>query len=272
MKISNNAFGNPYRVIVTLCAIGLSSLYPRIAVYAQVAKTGPTAGRIAEDIDRINKGYADPATVEEIASAHASNAVPAVKAEFARSQDRKEKFRLASALVRLGEKDQTYWKYLSDEATEAAESEIPDPVYDTEGNSTPHEFPTTFVRWAKDNNMTPNDAAMQALQELPVRMLLLGKTGDPRAIPILRKALQSSNFMISATAATSLAALQDKDSIPLIIDACRRAPASASPAIATALVYFDDPEARRAVDTYMPKDGAKIAREARSRGRTPFGF
>ena len=70
-----------------------------------------------------------------------------------------------------------------------------------------------------------------------------------------------------------LAEIQDKDSIPLIIEACKRAPAAAAAVIAESLVYFDDTEAQRAVDMYVPKDRAKIIREAKAQGKkTPWSY
>jgi HEAT repeat protein len=77
--------------------------------------------------------------------------------------------------------------------------------------------------------------------------------------------------MIEIAAAMGLAEIQDKDSIPLIIEACDRAPAEAASSIAEALVYFDDPEAQGAVGRYIRKDVAKALREERAQGKKkPF--
>jgi hypothetical protein len=67
-----------------------------------------------------------------------------------------------------------------------------------------------------------------------------------------------------------LAQIQDKDSIQLIIAACRRAPPGFASEIATALVYFDDPEAQTTVDKYVPKPYAQAIRELRAQGRKPL--
>ena len=79
--------------------------------------------------------------------------------------------------------------------------------------------------------------------------------------------------MIVIEAAMGLAQMQDKDSIPLIIEACKRAPKGFDSGIAEAsLVLFDDSQAQSAVDTYVPKDRAKTKREARAHGLKPFGY
>jgi len=106
----------------------------------------------------------------------------------------------------------------------------------------------------------------------PAWVLALGLTGDSRAIPLLQQALSSPNHMIQIAGAKGLAELQD-NSIPLIIDACRRSPAEAASLIAQSLVYFDGADAQNAVDKYVSKGTAKVLREAKARGqRTPFTY
>ena len=98
-------------------------------------------------------------------------------------------------------------------------------------------------------------------------------TEDPREIPLMRRALQSHNFMIVIMAAKSLAQIQDKDSIPLIIEVCRKEQKGLDAAVAEAsLIFFDDPRAQSAVDTYMSKERAKIWRDARAQGMKAFGY
>ena len=46
-----------------------------------------------------------------------------------------------------------------------------------------------------------------------------------------------------------------------MIDACQRGPEAVAAGIARALVYFDDPRAQSAVDTYLPQDLANAFRE-----------
>jgi HEAT repeat protein len=108
--------------------------------------------------------------------------------------------------------------------------------------------------------------------EFPGKVLMLAVTGDPRGIPLLRQALSSSNVMIQIFAAEGLAQMKDKDSIPLIIAACQRAPAEAAAAIARSLVYFDDLQAQSAADRYLPNESAKALREAKAKGMNGFGI
>jgi hypothetical protein len=60
--------------------------------------------------------------------------------------------------------------------------------------------------------------------------------------------------------------VKDRDSVPLIKDACQKAHPGSAEMIATSLVYFDAPEAQRAVDKYVPPETATICREKRARG------
>jgi hypothetical protein len=59
--------------------------------------------------------------------------------------------------------------------------------------------------------------------------------------------------MIEAASATGLVILEDRDSIPLIIEACKRAPSGTAGAIAMSLLEFHDPEAQSAAEPYLPK-------------------
>jgi hypothetical protein len=206
-----------------------------------------------------------------IANAGAVQAIPALEEQFGRATDVTTKANIASGLVRLGDRDNTYWNFLLEQATLAVDSDVPDPFYDSEGKIMDRQAPPELKAWAQAHNVPVNSAGLIAMHDLPGEVILLGASGDPRGIPLLRRALQSHNSLIVITAAEGLANIQDKDSIPLIIAACRWAPAVLAPVIARSLVYFDDPQAQSAVDTYMQKEDAKIAREAKASGHKPFG-
>jgi HEAT repeat protein len=83
---------------------------------------------------------------------------------------------------------------------------------------------------------------------------LLGETRDARAIPVLQRGLKAHG-QIQVAAAVGLAELQDRDSIPLIVDACKNAPPEIASTIAFfALVSFDDPRAQSAASIYLTKE------------------
>jgi hypothetical protein len=83
--------------------------------------------------------------------------------------------------------------------------------------------------------------------------MLLGGTHDTKAISVLQRGLKAHGFT-QVAAAEGLAELQDRDSIPLIVDACKNAPPEiASTIAAVALVYFDDPRAQSAAGIYLSK-------------------
>jgi hypothetical protein len=73
-------------------------------------------------------------------------------------------------------------------------------------------------------------------------------SGDPRGIPLLREALKSPYREIVCAGAEGLARAHDKDSIPLIVEACKRFHnADEVRVIAQNLRFFQrDPEARTA--------------------------
>jgi len=216
---------------------------------------GVDRANVPEAIAKVKSGDFAAIHVDLIARAGAVEAIPDLKRQFVSVEDPLLKAKIASALVKMGEKDDTYWEYLVKLATRAVESEAPD--------FTSPEFET----WVKGRNLSPAETEEQ-LSLLPGAVGLLGMTSDPRAVPLLRRALLSPNHLTETAAAMGLAELHDKESIPLIIEACKKAPPQTAEVIAESLVYFDDNSAQSAVDQYIPKDRAKIYRDARAHGKT----
>jgi len=239
------------------------------AAFGQAVQAMPD--KVADAIARVKSGNSYGVAIEQIAEAHAVQAIPALKEQFLLSQDADSKAQIASALVRLGDADDSYWNYLIGQATDAVKSDAPFPaMFDANGKVVRGQLSPEFAVWAKAHNVSPELAAEDVVYRLPGKVLFLAETGDPRGIPLLRQALQSPNFLIAAAAGEGLAVIQDKGSIQLIISVCKRSPAEAAAEIAKSLVYFDDPQAQIAVDSYVPKNVANALREARAAGRTPF--
>jgi hypothetical protein len=74
-----------------------------------------------------------------------------------------------------------------------------------------------------------------------------------------------------AAGAQGLAVIHDKDSIPLIIEACKRVPVEVARSLAGSLKYFDDdPRALAAADMYLPKPPDPI--EALKKDEESIGY
>jgi hypothetical protein len=246
----------------------LCALLPS-AAFGQVTQNQPD--RIADAISHVKSGDFFPVDLEQLAQAHAVQAVPVLKEQFAASKDAESKAHIASALVRLGVRDDLYWNYLVEQATEAVNSDVPLPtMYDSKGKLLRGQISQGFTAWAKAHNVSPASAGETAMFTLPGMVAFLAETGDARGIPLLRQALQSPNFLIVTMAAEGLALIQDKASIPLIVEACNRAHPDEAIPIAESLIYFDDPEAQNSADFYLPKDQAQAMRDAKAHGKKPF--
>jgi len=241
--------------------------------YGQTGPGQPGVGQVPDVLDRL-KQDTDASTydVEVAARTGRVDAIPILKEKFLRTQNTFDKAKIAEALVKLGDTDQTYWDFLVGTATLAVESDAPN-VMDVDAKGKSSGLSPKFAAWAAAHNLSPNEAAENAEYFLPGEVAMLGLTGDRRAIPLLRQALQSPNYFIEAQAANGLAQLGDESSIPLIVSACKEAPAEVASVLAHALVYFDDPQAQRAVDTYIPRDIAKSLRDHRAAGKHgPFDY
>ena len=238
--------------------------------------------KVSDAIARMNAGEFRSYDLEVIRVAHATEAVPALERQFARIEVPPEepknlddldklldKAKIASVLVKFGNRDDRYWDFLVKLATPVITSDAPGfMAYDQQGNPKSGPSPE-FTQWAKAHHVSPSDGhvAENNVYIHPSWVAFLGLTGDPRAVPLLRRALLSPNGMIKIWASMGLAEVGDKDSIPLVIQACKRSPATEASAIAESLVYFDDPEAQRAVDTYVSKEVAKTLRESKAVGK-----
>jgi hypothetical protein len=229
---------------------------------------GVDKANVPDAIAKIKLGEFAAIHVDMVARAGAVEAIPSLKQQFVRVDDPLLKAKIAAAIVRLGDKDDTYWNFLVALATPALESDAPDFVsYDSQGKPVSEPSPE-FVAWADAHNLPRAGLLEESKYLLPGKVMLLGWSKDSRAIPLLRRALSSTNYMIEIAAAMGLAEIGDKDSIPFIVDAYKNAPADAAAAIAESLVYFDDDAAQGAVDQYIRKDTAKIYRDAKVHGKT----
>ncbi len=90
---------------------------------------------------------------------------------------------------------------------------------------------------------------MKAAFELPSSVQALGEAADQRSNPILLRGLASPNILIVFESALGLARLQDKESLPEIIDAARRMRSlKERDMVAKALLYFSGPRAQNAAE------------------------
>ena len=208
-----------------------------------------------------------------------SESIQTVKREFAEAKRNEDKAELARVLVRLKDPNSEYYNFLEKLAIETLDSDTPGPLqYDPQGKELPQPAPV-FLAWLLSRNLSPgplfsSDAPQAVIQEAyrlrPRSIVLLGAGADPRAIPVLRRALLSHDFLIEQAGAAGLAEIHDEASIHYIIEAAERAPADAAAAVAGMLLYFDDPEAQQAVRRYVPELYVEAFRLVYHKGDTPL--
>ncbi len=240
---------------VLRCALICVLLAPVAYSQGQQRSTGQrlSAEKIDELIGRVKAGKFDPMELVQLADSGAPQAAQVLKEQFALSATPAFiKEHIAYGLIKLGEKDQTYWDFLVMRAKAAVESDAPfTNSFDPQGKIVPRQLAPEFIEWAKAHNLPANDAAYAQAYDLPGSLLFLARTGDPRGRDLLRRGMASRNYFIQAAAAKGLAKLKDKESVPLIIEACRKAPEEVAVAIAWALVFFDDPQAQAAAERFI---------------------
>jgi HEAT repeat protein len=174
--------------------------------------------RTLQIFNSLEQGTYGPMTQEQIAEAKAGQLVPILEARFVTSQDAKVKARVARALVDLGDKGNAYWDFLVQQAKLAIESDAPSTRCSSSTNCTGH---SAYVAWARAHNAPEDSQAEMELNWL-LEERVQGVFGDPRGIPLLREALKSANINVAETGADGLTRAHDRDSIPLIVEACKR--------------------------------------------------
>jgi HEAT repeat protein len=128
-------------------------------------------------------------------------------------------------------------------------SQAPYPlVYDANGKSISGVINPDFLEWCKNNSLSKEKALGDQLNSFPAELLFMASTGDSRGLQILRRGLQSQNHGVRAVSAAGLATLQDRNSIPLIIEAAGKAPQEARWPIAQHLLSFEDHNADKAAE------------------------
>ncbi len=262
-----------WRLAVLLCGVSWVAL-PGPA-YPQERKLSSESVKSA--LLQLQQGEFSIIDVRILAEAGEVQAIPALKAQFLLKKETQLKEYIASALFRLGEKDQIYWDCLEENARVAVENDAP-PIFllDSQGNVMrgSGKFSPEFTEWAKAHNLDPGEAAQAQAYELPAYVAFLGWTGDQRAQPVLRRGLASRNVLIQSMAARGLAKLQDIESIPLIIEACGKVPKEMVAFIARTLVFFDDPRAQAAAETFIANKQLleELRKHIRENGADPFRF
>ena len=203
--------------------------------------------------------------------------IPSLEKDFAQAKDAGSKAELARVLVRLRDPKPVYYDFLEKLAIQTLDNDAPGPLqFDAQGKQLPEPAPV-FLAWLLSRNIAPgpffsSDPPTAVIQQAyllrPRSIVLLGAAADPRAIPTLRRALLSHDYLIEQAGAVGLAEIHDQASIRFIIEAAERAPADAARALAMGLLYFDDPEAQRAVQRYVPKEYVAIFQAFHKEGDT----
>jgi hypothetical protein len=80
---------------------------------------------VPEAIAKVKSGEFALVHVDMIARANATEAIPILKEQFVRVEDSLAKGKIAAALLRLGEKDDSYWNFLLKQGQLAWESDAP---------------------------------------------------------------------------------------------------------------------------------------------------
>jgi hypothetical protein len=162
----------------------------------------------------------DSGTLHKLQQYGGPRVIAALRVAFETREEKRSRQDLAITLIRLGDKDDKYYRYLEAFAKEAVDSDAPDVfVYGADGVPLkPVQWSPEFYAWSARHNMTIDAAVKQALQTFPSDIGLFAEAAmDPRGTELLRRGLQSHNLLVVSTCALILAGINDTASIPLVL-------------------------------------------------------
>ncbi len=175
---------------------------------------------------------------------------------------------LAFYLFEKGVQDQIYFDEIAKYAREAILARPPD-VFAPGGDSVGAPrvmINPAFNRWCESRGLD-FPACFRLMGTYRNSLIYLGGIRDSRATPILRDVLKMPDAGMVLLGVVGLAALNDSDSIPLIIQAGRRFPPEGAKAIAAGAIEYKDPRAEVIFDLFIDdaEDLAQVKREWRAR-------
>jgi HEAT repeat protein len=191
--------------------------------------------------------------IEMAAHVEPRRVIPVLEAYFARSQEPELRSEIASVLVSLGDEDPQFWNLILNQAKAALSEDPPDPF--ERGQTGKSSVPCSsepFLNWAKNRNLSAEEACRDACLGIPQRARPLAESGDRRVIPVLEEALNSRNSLIQMMAAHGLVLTGDRDAITLVIEAIEHAPQDKAKRLAYNLIESDDSRAQSVLHQFSP--------------------
>lgn len=151
-------------------------------------------------------------------------------------------------MVKLGDKNARYFKYIVEAAAKAVKSDFPLSLSAAALLAQNGRAPVALIAWARVHRTDLQNVLWMATVELPAAVEALGETADQRSSPILLDGLRSRNVFIVNEAALGLARFGDPKAVKAIIAACERVSADERPCVARALLDFETPQAQQAAE------------------------
>src|SRR5437868_330132 len=192
---------------------------------------------ISELLSRVAAGPLDPSIFFELESKRPEPRIfDALGAAFDKRESKEERQRIAVTMLRLGNRSERYFAFLSGYAQQAIEDRTPlYYVYGPAGDVVRGEMSYEFEKWCRENHRDTREVMQIQFVTYPQDVQLLGSAEDSRAAELLKRGLESQNPLVVYYSAEGLALLQDDATVPLVEQSCERFPAGTRRLVAGAL-------------------------------------
>jgi hypothetical protein len=174
------------RAFACCLLFGVASAQDRITPERQAQLEKRYGFTVRDALAKLKSGEFFGVHLTLIGEVGAVEAIPDLEKQFASiGADKRDpveqeldKMKIAQVLVRLRDKNDTYWDYLVHELTPVIESDAPSAMsFDREGKSVRHSAPSPeFAAWAKAHNLDPDQEAANAIYLNPGKIMLLAGT------------------------------------------------------------------------------------------------
>ncbi len=205
-----------------------------------------------ELIDGLHSRPDDLFIVDRMKTLKDKSALPELKIAFDKNSIKSNKQRVAIAIVKIGDEDQTFKSYLRGFAEEAIDRDSPNLIdRDSNVKVVRGKFSKDFLNWCKQNGLEPKSTARKVYYEDPADVIALGMTDDPDNLTIFLKGLNSKNDGVVFASICSLARLDDASAIEPIVKVCEAEPASEAAVSAAFLLTFSEDAAWKEAERFF---------------------
>jgi len=237
-----------------LTSAGIAMLNAILGAQVMLAPNVLAQGDLDGVLRRLSEEPLDGATLVQIESRPPDpRIIPALEAAFADKGAKEEKQKIASSLIRLGDRSGVYFEFLAAYVRLAIADRSPLFLeYDEHGRSIRGAISAEFENWCALNHKDQSEIIGRQLYGYPSDVLNLAQANDTRAVDLFQEALDSPYPGVIGFAVQGLGRLNAVSAIQRISDSVDRLHAGDRSVVASQLPWFAGGQAEQLLQRLVP--------------------